>query len=373
MDSLKTIRDQFPIVRDYVYFDHAAACPISKRVATAMTGLIDDHLHHAMAHYQDWQQHYQDVREKAARLLDTTVSQVAFIKSTTEGLSIAANGIRWQQGDSVIVPEMEFPTNYYPWLNLEGRGVEVRPVKARDGRISVDDIRAQIDRRTRAVALSVVQFSNGFRSDLAQIGELCRAHDLLFVADGIQALGALQVYPEQCGIDVLAADAHKWLLGPFSIGLLYCSPRALAQLDVTTVGWLSVKEPFQFHYRLDLLDDARRFEPATENNVGLYGLGAALDLLLDFGLERIEGRVLALTDRLCEGLRSKGYRVLSPRDPGERSGIVVFDHPQHDNEALYARLQAANILLSVRGGGVRASPHFYNDETEIAHLLDTLP
>jgi selenocysteine lyase/cysteine desulfurase len=192
------------------------------------------------------------------------------------------------------------------------------------------------------------------------------------VVDGIQGMGALDLDAETCGTDIIAADGHKFLLAPYSAGLMYVSPRALERLSVSVVGWLSVNDPFNFRPMLDFLPDARRFEPGTENNLGIYGLGGALELLLETGMVNIEERIHSLTGLLNEGLLRKGYRVLSPRERSCQSAILVFNHPTISNEAIKQRLDAANIIVSVRGGGIRVSPHFYNSEEEIEHLLSTL-
>jgi selenocysteine lyase/cysteine desulfurase len=372
MLAIDRIRQEFPIVEHAVYLNHAAVGPIPRRAHQAMVEHLDDYLANVLLHNDQWQARYQEVRAQAARLIGARPDQIAFVKNTSEGLSFAANGIDWRPGDNVIVPAADFPTVVYPWLNLAGRGVETRRIAARDGRVPLDDIRAAVDARTRAIVTSTVQFSSGFRADLAAIGDICRAHDLLFVVDGIQSLGALTL-DVACGIDVLAADAHKWLLGPQGIGLFYVSDRALERLRVAEVGWLSVREPFEFRPEIDLLPDARRFEPGSPNSVGIFGLGGTLDLLLEIGIEAIEGRILSLTDLLCDGLQRKGYRIRSPRQGAERSGIVIVDSPREPTPALFERLTAERVLVSMRGGGLRVSPHAYNTEGEIEQLVEVLP
>lgn len=373
MFELDRVRREFPITEQVVFLNHAAAGPIPRRSQVAMVALIDDYTNHALLHKDEWNARTRRVREQGARLLNARPDQIAFIKNTSEGLSLAANGIDWRAGDNVVVPADDFPSVVYPWLNLAGQGVETRRIAARGGRILLDDVRAAVDRRTRAIAISTVQFKSGFRCDLAPIGALCRERDLLFIVDGIQSLGALDLDVQACAIDVVAADAHKWLLGPQGIGILYCSDRALERLKVRTVGWLSVQDPFQFHYRLDLLPDARRFEPGSENSVGIAGLGGTLELVEELGIAAIEARILALSDLLCDGLARKGYTIASPRGERERSGIVIFTSPVHDTAHLFERLSAERIIVSVRGGGMRVSPHYYNSEEEVAGLLEVLP
>jgi cysteine desulfurase / selenocysteine lyase len=371
--NLDRIRQQFPVTKTSVYLNHAAACPLSVRAANAVQELADDQLHYGYGHASRWYARYAEVRAMGARLLHTTPDRIAFIKSTTEGINIAANGIDWRPGDNIVFPEDEFPSNCYPWLNQSRRGVSMHRVPVRpDQTIALEDIRACIDSCTRVVAISFVQYYSGFRADLAAIGQMCRERDILFVVDGIQGMGALDLDAEACGADIIAADGHKFLLAPFSIGLMYVSPRALERLSVSVVGWLGVNDPFNFRREIDFLPDARRFEPGTENNLGIYGLGGALQLFLESGMPEIENHIMQLNETLCEGLLRKGYRVLSPRAAACRSANIIFCHPAYSNDALKERLDAENIIVSIRGGGIRVSPHFYNSGEEIEHLLSSL-
>ena len=370
MIDLAAARHEFPITEECVYLNHAAVGPIPRRSKRWMDQAIEEYL---TLDREKWAGRTEVVRKLSASLLHARPDQIAFIKNTSEGLSLAANGIDWRAGDNVVVHDNDFPSVVFPWQNLAEQGVETRRVAARAGRVLVDDLADAIDARTRAIAISTVQFKTGFRCDLAAIGQLCRDHDILFIVDGIQSLGALALDVQACGADVVAADAHKWLLGPQGIGIFYCSDRALARLKVRTVGWLSINDPFAFDYRLDLLPDARRFEPGSDNTIGICGLGGTLALIYELGIDAIEARIMALNELLCDGLARKGYRVISPRGERERSGIVIFVGDGHATEDLFARLTEARIMVSVRGGGIRVSPHYYNSEDEIAQLLDALP
>jgi selenocysteine lyase/cysteine desulfurase len=370
MIDVSRVREEFPIVEKCIYLNHAAVGPIPRRSQQWMDQAIAEYL---VLDRGEWAARTQRVRELSAALINARPDQIAFIKNTSEGISLAANGIDWRAGDNVIVHDNDFPSVVFPWQNLAEQGVETRRVAAREDCVLIGDIADAIDARTRAVAISTVLFKTGFRCDLAAIGQLCRDHDLLFVVDGIQSLGALTLDVQACGADIVAADAHKWLLGPSGIGIFYCSDRALARLKVRTVGWLSINNPFNFDYQLDLLPDARRFEPGSDNSIGVYGLGGTLELISELGNNAIESRILALTDQLCDGLARQGYRVTSPRRDHERSGIVLFTSDHHPTETLFTRLTAAKIMVSVRNGAIRVSPHYYNTTDEITHLLATLP
>ncbi len=312
-----------------------------------------------------WRDDIERVRAQIAWLIGSRSDNIAFVQNTSFGISIAANGIDWRPGDNVVIPAREFPSNYYPWLNLADRGVELRTVAAPEGHASLDAIAAAIDGRTRAFTLSAVQYSNGHRYDLAALGRLCRDHRVLFVVDGTQAVGALTIDVDASAIDVLAVSSHKWMLGPPGIGFVHLSDRALDAVKPNVVGWLSVADPFAFDYRLDLPSSARRFEPGTENVIGTVGLGGAIALLQEFGPAWVEKRILDLTDHICRSVAGRGFRVHSPRQDGRASGIVIFSKTGSDPDRLHARLSAAGVKCAVRAGGIRFSPHYYNTTDEI--------
>jgi len=247
-------------------------------------------------------------------------------------------------------------------------------LRGREGRLPPEDVEEALrSPRVRLLALSSVEFGSGARNDLGTLGRLCRERGVLFCVDAIQSLGCLPLDPVAWGIDFLAADGHKWLLSVEGCGLFYCARRMLDRLRPRIVGWRSVADNRDFdRYQTDLQPGAGRFEEGTPNTPGIFALGAAIDLLLELGIEPIAARVLALTDRLVEGLRARGARVLSPRGPGETSGIVSFTLADEAPARTVARLRERRIFTIVRRGGVRASPHFYNDEGEIDALLEAL-
>jgi selenocysteine lyase/cysteine desulfurase len=285
---------------------------------------------------------------------------------------VAATGLVTRPGDNVVLVEHEFPANLRPWMPLRGRGVELRFVPQREFRVPLDDLARAIDSRTVAVALSHVQFLGGFRSDLAAVGELCRRADALFVVDAIQALGVFAPEVEANGIDLLSADAHKWLLGPPGIGLGHASARALERLRPPLEGWLAVERPLDFFdLEQPLAADARRYEEGAHNLPGLFGLRATLRLLLECG--DLSARVLDLGEHLVQGLLRLGWTVLSPRArPSECSGIVLTTREGLDADGARGRLGSRGFVLSSRGGALRISPHAYTTFDELDALLDAL-
>ncbi|MDE2889325.1 MAG: aminotransferase class V-fold PLP-dependent enzyme [Gemmatimonadota bacterium] len=372
--DIEEIRNGFPVTRNWIYMNHAGIAPISLSVYRAMDGMLQDVTRNGMANLPEWDDVCSRTRESAARLIGADASEIAFVKNTSDGILIAANGLPWRQGDNVVIPDRGFPANVFPWLNLRPQGVEVRRVPEVDGRIPLDDLLNAVDDRTRVLSVSSVEFASGYRHDLREIGRFCRARGVLFFVDAIQSLGVLPLDVTDAEIDFVSADAHKWLLGPEGIGVFYCSHRARPHLRVVNLGWANVVEPRDFlSYDTTLLPDARRFECGTLNTVGIHGLRAGLDLLLRIGIESIEARVLSLTDQLCAGLEEKGCRVVSSRARGEKSGIVVFRHSRTDTQSIFQKLSDARVVCAIRGGGIRLSPHFYNTEEEVDRVLDAIP
>lgn len=319
-----------------------------------------------------WRDDVEQVRAELAWLIGSHTDKIAFVQNTSFGLSIAANGIDWRPGDNVVLPETEFTSNYYPWLNLQSRDVQLRTVPCPAGHATIDDLADSIDDRTRVVTVSAVQYSNGNRYDLTAIGDICRERGVLFVVDGTQSVGALTIDAQASGIDLLAVSSHKWMLGPPGIGFVHVSDRALDQIQPSVVGWLSVTNPFLFDYRLDLPHTAGRFEPGTENVIGTLGLGGAISLFREIGTQWVEDRVLELTDHICHEVATRGYTVQSPRDGHQRSGIVIFSKAGTDPQHLHDRLIAVAVKCAVRAGGIRFSPHCYNTLDEIDTAIAAL-
>ena len=368
-------RAEFPVTKSYIYMNHAGVAPISSRVRDAMMGFVEDATVNGAVNVETWVETAEMCRSVAAQLINADSTEIAFMKNTTQGILIAANGIDWREGDNVVTTAVEFPANVYPWWSLKERyGVETRMAPEREGRIHLDDIVAAIDERTRVVTISHVEFASGYRNDIKTLGKICRERDIWFVVDAIQSLGAIEVDVKSSYVDILAADGHKWLLAPEGAAIFYCADEKRERLINTNVGWSSVVNPRDFlNYDLTQKPDATRFEEGSYNSVGLYGLNAAIELLLEVGVSTIETHILQLTRGLIEGLESKGYRVITPKADSERAGIVVFESDQHTPIELYELLHEQKIITAERGSGLRVSPHFYNTESEITHLLEVLP
>lgn len=368
------LREEFPITRNYNFQNHAAVAPLSRRAADAAR----QYLEHAEGNAYlrgGFYKHADRVRAQLALLINANADEVTFTKNTSEGLSLVANGLTWQNGDNVVTSNVEFQANMYPWQALRERGVQVRMVLEEDGRIPLERLTEAIDSRTRLVAISSVQFASGFRTDLATLGEYCQSKGVLLCVDAIQSLGVFPIDVKAMNIDFLAADGHKWLCAPEGAAVFFVRKELQGHLRPTTVGWMSMKDPFSFgKYQFEFAESAKRYDSGSYNLAGVYALGGAVELVQEIGVENIARRVISLTDRLTTGLREKGYRVLSSRTPSETSGIVAFISDLHDHDQIQRHLQTEyRIVIAARCGRLRASPHCYNSEREIDQLIEALP
>jgi selenocysteine lyase/cysteine desulfurase len=373
--DLFNIHEEFPVKKRMTYLNNASIAPLSTRVIAAVNDFMNDVRDNGRNNYPNWC-HFVDnvVKERIAGLIGADRSEIAFVKNTTEGILIVANGLDWKGGDNVIIADIEYPSNVYCWMNLARRGVDIKWIKTKRGRILVDDIKNLIDDRTRLVSLSAVQFSNGFRLDLERASGVCREKGVLLNLDAIQCVGALHMDLSEYPIDFLSAGGHKWLLGPIGTGIFYCRKESMEHLHPWNVGYHSVnKSEDHLDYELSFRSNAGRFEEAIVNFPGIWGLDAAIGMILEVGTKRIENHILNLTSFAIDGLESKGYEIVSSKEERERSGILSFEHPEISSQEICDRLKEANVHLAVRGGALRISPSFYNDEDEISAMLEALP
>jgi selenocysteine lyase/cysteine desulfurase len=369
----KQLREEMPVTRRWAFFDHAAVAPLTERARLAMNDYAVDLAENGDVNERRWVDRVEEVRHLAARLINADPVDVAFVKNTSEGIGIVAEGYPWQPGDNVVTAQEEYPANIYPWMNLQTRGVETRLVASRGPRVTIDDIRGAMDGRTRMVSLSFVEFASGFRNDLEAIGTLCRERGVLFFVDAIQGLGVLPLDVQRNPVDCLAADGHKWLLGPEGAGIFFIRRELVERLRPVGIGWNSVVKARDFS-RLDfqLKPHAGRWESGSLNVAGITGLGASMALLLEMGIDYVAARVLEVTDHLCDRAQDAGMEVFSSRAPTDRSSIVSLMVPGAEPRTLVKRCRADGIIINQRAGRVRVSPHCYNTHEEIDRLIHTL-
>ncbi|MCS7089946.1 MAG: aminotransferase class V-fold PLP-dependent enzyme [Limisphaera sp.] len=368
-------RREFPVASQCVFLAHAGVCPLPRRVAEAVSRYAEA----ASAYDQEriiYPEILTETRQTAARLLGCAADEVAFVGPTSVALSLVAHGWPWRRHENVVVYFDDYPSNVYPWMALAERGVQVRLLNTKGlGVIRPADVLGQVDEQTRLVAVASCHFVSGYRPDLEAIGRELRHRGILFCVDGIQTLGAFPT-PLQY-VDFLAADAHKWLLGPCGAGLLYVRRELQDQLRPNWYGWNNVRCPnFIAQEEIQFRPGPARYEAGTYNLLGLVGLKAALELLLEVGVANIGRELLRKRSWLVAELENRGYSVLHARsDPGQASGIVSFYRPGADMTEMHRRLLDRRVVTSLRTDRsgqnyIRVSPHFYNTDAELRQLLE---
>jgi selenocysteine lyase/cysteine desulfurase len=367
-------RRQMPIAGRWAYFDHAAISPLPAPTRDAIAHWLAEAAEQGGTAWGHWDRRVHEVRLQAAQLVGAAPEEIALVRSTTEGVTLVAEGFPWQAGDNLVVPADEFPTNQYPWMNLASRGVETRRVPTEHGRIDLNRLESACDSRTRMVALSWVGFLSGWRTDLATAAEMAHRSGALLFVDAIQGLGAFPLDVRQTGIDFFAAGGQKWLLGPEGVGLFYIRRDHLPLLRPLGIGAHSVLQGNDYTcIELSLKQTAARYEGGGANMAGLIALGASLDLLAATGLSAISQRILEITDLCCRRLEELGAIIVSPRsDPKHNSGIVTFELPGCDPLAVRKHGYTRKVALAQRAGKLRISPHAYIDEEDINQLIETL-
>jgi len=316
---------------------------------------------------------YRRCKEKVARLLSCSADEIAFLSSASEGINLLAHALTWQPGDNVVVGDIEFPSGVLPWTRLRQSGVEVRIVRQRDWRISLDDIAEAIDERTRVVAVSQVSYFTGQRIDLAALSALVRQRQALLLVDATHAAGVVAV---EAGLaDILVSSAYKWLLGVHGTAVFYWNRARLPDLEPPFLGWHSGTglPSWQVPTEITLRADADRFVPANPSFISLYILENALDHILKLGIPAIAAHALHLSGLLRAGLQEAGWEVMTPPAAAARAGNICFVAPNVN--ALTAGLAEQGILVWGGYGGVdrvRVSTHLYNSEADVAHFLATL-
>lgn len=370
-------RHEFPVCRDRVFLAHAAVCPLPRRVAAAVAdyatlATLDDQERPVMASL------VRDTRELAARLVGAQSDEIALVGPTSLALSYVAAGLPIRRGDNIVAYFDDYPSNVYPWLALADRGAEVRFINARElGRIRPVDILGLVDENTRLVAVASCHFISGWRIDLAAIGRALRERGILLCIDGIQTLGAFPTLAQHA--DFIAADAHKWLLGPCGAGFLYVRRSAQEIIRPVVFGWNNVRCPdFVAREEIKFRPGAARYEVGSHSLLGLAGLHAALGLVQEIGIDAIAAELLRKRAVLVPALAERGWEVVGATNPeGSQSGIVSITRTDADLPGLHARLADAGIVTSLRTDRagrayIRLSPHFYNTDDELHRAVAAL-
>ena len=360
---------EFPVRESLIYLNHAAVSPLCRRASGAMQALVAEASRVGSLHYETWMNAYARLRAAAAKLINARPSEIALVKNTSEGISIVANGMNWKRSDIVVAFREEFPSNFYPWKRLEPEGVEVRWLSAFDSLDRIDEA----CRGARLLAISSVQYLSGHRVDLEAIGEICERHGTIFLVDAIQGLGAFPLDVVKTKVHALAADGHKWMLGPEGCGVLFVRRDFQDQVEPREFGWTNSANYNDYSSRdMTLRPDAGRYECGTLNTVGCFGLAASLEFLLEVGIDRVAPAVQSRADQIYEGVRRLGFDTLTERTPATGAGIVSFRKPGTESHLVVRRLKDEKISVAGRQGWVRAAPHFYISPEDVNRVLDVL-
>jgi selenocysteine lyase/cysteine desulfurase len=359
-----------------LYFNHAGTAPLSTRVVEAISKYLFERSGGRIENYSHDLPMVAECRSLIAGMINAeSHERIALTANTSDAINVVASGLRWRTGDRILLNDLEFPANVWPFLNLRRRGVNIDVVNTRQEKIGVKEIERSMTPRTRMVALSAVQFLSGYRADLAAIGDLCRARKVLFAVDGIQAVGAIRVDVQGMKIDALSAGGQKWQTAPHGTGFLYLTENLQEQIEQSSLGWLAVENPWDFNnFEQPVASTARRYEGGSLNMPGLWGYHAALSTLHEFGFEAIEVHLGALTGELLRGFSEiPGVTTHTSWDDAERAGIVTISLDAVTNPALvFQQLLERRVTPAVRQGLFRFSPHFYMTREEMSATVDIL-
>lgn len=356
MDSNK---NQFPINDTHCYLNHAAVAPWPRCASEAVQQFAQENMNSGAEHYMNWLTLETKLRENIAALIQSRPNQIALVKNTSEALSFVAYGIEWQQGDVVVIPDEEFPSNSIVWESLSNKGVVVKKVSVKGDDPEAALLEA-IAQKPKLISVSAVQYATGIRLNLERLGNACRRHDVLYCVDAIQAVGALAFDVEAIQCDFAMADGHKWMLGPEGLGFFYVADRALNRLTLNEYGWHMVENPGNYYQtEWQIAADARRFECGSPNLLAAHALHASTSLLLKHGIHQVETDIRERCLYLSDRLRTLGAAMITPEAAIGASGILTVTSGDQDPIDAWRALMAQRVICMHRGGGLRFSPHFH--------------
>jgi len=372
--DISQIREHFPITKNHIFFNHASISPMPVDVVSAIGEFNQDIMNHGNMHERRWIRQVEKTREMYARLINAEPEEIAFIKSTSQAIAIICKGMRFKSGEKILTADVEFPANIYPWMAMTPKGVEIKFVGAKEGRVDVKEIERSIDAKTKIIAISLVEYGSGFRNYVEEIGELCKKKGIFLYLDGIQGVGAIPVDVKKLNVDFMSVATSKWLFGPHGVAILYIRKDMIDEIKYEEIGWrLVIEEESRKTIKVDSKINARKFEGDNANFAGVIGLGAALKLREEIGNSFIYRNLAKNVDLIFEELRRRGYLIFGPVNRCERAGIISVNHPEISCEELLRRLLSENIIASIRNSHLRISPHFYQTEDEIEMLFEVLP
>jgi selenocysteine lyase/cysteine desulfurase len=373
MVTCEESRKYFPHIKTGLkYFNHASVGPISSIVKEKIDTYVSDRSEGIVENYFETIPQVKSAKERLSRLLNANIDEIAWIDNVSNALNVLANGIIWNHGDQIILNDLEFPSNVYPFLNLQKQGVEILFARSENGVIDLAQIEKLVSNKTKLISISLVQFLTGYKANIKAIGDFCRERNILFSVDGIQGAGVVQIDVKDCSVDFFTGGSQKWLMGLQGLSYFYISQNLLSKLEQKFVGWTSVKNAWSLlEYDLSMIDSAERFQNGTNSRIGIIALDASLSLFEEIGYSKIEDQILNNSQYLMKRLEEIGFElVLKDVQRQNLAGIITFKHKAADK--IFNELKRTNIIISLREGMIRISPHFYNNEEDLDLLIVAL-
>jgi cysteine desulfurase / selenocysteine lyase len=375
LDVAALRREEFPWTDEAIYLNSASIGPLPERTRLALEAFNRKRAAPYLLGDHEFFEVFDVSRARVAQLLNASPAEIALAFNTSYGLNLAARGLPLETGDVIVASDREFPANVYPWLRLQDKGVrlELAPVTADGWPDEAHLLERMGDAAVRVVAVSLVQFSNGYKVDLARLSARARETDTFLVVDAIQGLGAVQLDVQATPVDILSCGAQKWLLGPWGSGFTYVRRELIPKIDPVVTGWMAFEGTDDFTqlttYRPTLRADARRFEMITLPFQDFAGMNASLELLLELGIGRIEAYLRTLHAPVRDWAARRGYPIASPEGihASQILGVVL-----PDPGAAFRRLQEAGVVASLREGAIRLSPHVFNTIDEMVKVTEIL-
>ena len=372
-ELVEKARDYFPYLKNgIIYFNHASTAPINTLMKNRIDEFVRERSEFALDDYWAFKSVADETKAMIGEMINCSGERIAFLDNTTNGIIWLAQGIDWKTGDRIILNDVEFPANVYPFLQLKEKGVEVDILKSTNGIVTAEEIINAIKPRTKLISISFVQFLSGYRIDLEKIGKVCREKGIIFCVDSIQGLGALRLDVEKFNIDYLANGTQKWMLGLQGLAFLYVRKELQEKMKSAPIGWLAVKDAWNLlDFDLTTKETAERFQPGTLNNLGVYAFNSSMKLFKEFGFEEIEKQILDNSKYFIDELAKIGYKSSLHSLPEKHmSGIISFK--TENGQKILDHLNQKKIVCSLREGYIRFAPHFYNTKQEIDFVVNAM-
>ena len=372
-ETIEKARNYFPYLKNgIIYFNHASTAPISTQIKRRIDEFVGERSEYALDDYWAFKAVADETKSFIGEMINCGGDRIAFLDNTTNGIIWLAQGIDWKSGDRIILNDVEFPANVYPFLQLKEKGVEVDFITSQNGIVTAEEIIGAIKPQTKLISISFVQFLSGYKIDLEKIGKICKEKGIIFSVDSIQGLGAVRLDVEKCNIDFLANGTQKWLLGLQGLAFIYVRKELQEKMKSAPIGWLAVKDAWNLlDFDLTTKETAERFQPGTLNNLGIYAFNSSMKLFKEFGFDEIEKQVLSNSKYFIDELAKIGYESpLHTLSEKHLSGIVSFKSENAKN--IFEILSQKKIVCSLREGYIRFAPHFYNTKHDIDYVVDAL-